>query len=149
MRFITNGLAGMAVLASLSTLSACSLMDKSSTALPYGDWQLNEVSLDGQTLSLSDSENRFTLALNAEGNATGQVACNRWNGSSVVTASTVQVENAGSTRKRCHFKDERVAALEGRYLRNLKQPVNYQLKGGVLQLTISDSEQWRFSLVSN
>ena len=145
---ISNGLAGLAVMASLASLSACSLMEKSSLTLPYGDWQLGEVSQGGNTLSLSGNETRFTMVLNADGVATGQVACNRWNGKSKVTDRTVQIENAGSTRKRCHFEDERLKRLESRYLRSLQQPVNHQLTDGLLQLTISDNEQWRFSVTS-
>lgn len=144
MRFIKSSLTGLLIATGLFNMSACSLLGKSDAALPYGDWQLSEITQGSERMSLQYSDNRFTLSLNSDGTASGQVACNRWNGKSIVTDKTVQIENAGSTRKRCHISDERLQALEGRYLRSLKSEIGYQLKEGQLRLTIGEREQWIF-----
>lgn len=144
MRLMNIGLTGSVVGIGMILMSGCSHMGKAGSEMPYGDWQLQQVTASGATLTLADSENRFTLSLNAEGTASGQVACNRWNGRSVITDKTLQIESAGSTRKRCHFNDARLQALEGRYLRHLKEPLPYQVKKGELHLTIGEQEHWTF-----
>lgn len=113
--------------------------------LPYGDWQLSEINQSGNRFSLAGTDTKFTLSLDAEGKAMGQVACNRWHGTGRVTEATLHISEAGVTRKRCRFSDDQLQTLEHRYLRALREPVAYQVGNGTLTLQLTPQEQWTFT----
>lgn len=134
------------MMAGALSMSACShTQPKQTPKLPYGDWQLSEISQGDDRLSLADADTKFTLSLDSEGKAMGQVACNRWHGTGTVTETTLHISAAGVTRKRCQFSDAQVQTLEHRYLRALREPVAYQVGNATLTLQLTPQEKWTFT----
>ena len=138
-KFRTTMFAGVVLMLAACTQKGTNEMN----SYPYGSWVLAEVVQDGKRHALQGE--MFTLVMSEEGQANGQVACNRWHGAGTATNDTLTVANAASTRRRCHAEASWISTLEMRYLRLLNDGATYVATDSQLTLTLSNNDQWLFA----
>ena len=122
-----------------------------------GSWQLSEIVKGATITAVLDPKAPYTLVFNTKGTASGKVACNRWQGKIFFdgdnAVSKFTLENAGTTRMRCHIENETARKLEQRFLRVLKGSVNVAMANGKLVLSFASGggeiEKWMFLPLEN
>lgn len=129
----------------LSGLSACSSNATTDhSALTDTEWRLSSVIENNETLSLTDDHPVFSLRLQSDGAANGQVACNRWNGRYQLGHDTLAISNTASTRARCHYAEDAMRSLGSRYLDGLQSASGFEVNDDELVLEITAEETWIF-----
>jgi len=107
-------------------------------------WQLTGFALHPDGQPLSPLPHVFSLHLDEEGRAHGQVACNRWHGSYRLSGRALRFSGLGSTKARCLFDDATVARLEREYLTRLAQGADVEVEYARLTMRFADGVLWHF-----
>lgn len=132
---------------SLMLLTACGAMaeqgDDSARGI-QGYWVLQTTQQGSMRLNLDNRDSEFSLRVQSDNRARGQVACNSWQGQIRLGTGIMRLERVREGRSRCSFDDRRVAALADRYLSALSSTAHYQVDGDQLAVALSNGEIWTF-----
>jgi len=154
-RRLPDRLSGMAVVVfaagALLLLSACASQVSTATGAEADQvtlertWQLHGVEpADGERLD--SLEQPYTFSVDADGQASGRAACNRWFANArFPEAGRLRFDGVGSTRALCQVHDAREQAFEHTFAQRMAQGVMaYHLEEGQLVLTLGNGDRWIF-----
>jgi heat shock protein HslJ len=125
------------------SLAACGVTPPPPKAGPVGAWDLSEFRLDTHEPT-RQPEAPFTLILDKEGGASGQVGCNHWQGRYSTALGRLFLEKVAVGRERCLIDDPDTSRLERLFLSRLESGASYRTEGDGMELTFADELQWRF-----
>lgn len=114
-----------------------------STEMLDRQWRLHAYQRPGE-MREADIQAPFILRIAADGDAGGQVACNRWfSRARFPEPDRLRLEAIGSTRMYCPLDDPRERALESRFGSLLSdEAVRWEVENGELVLQFGDGERW-------
>lgn len=137
----------LALLLALMLLTACAATAEQQDAQAggiHGRWVLQTTQQGSLRLDLGRRDSAFSLHVQGDNRARGQVACNTWQGQIRLGTGILRLDRVQAGRSRCTFDDRRVAALAGRYLSALSSTAHYQVDGDQLVVALSNGEVWTF-----
>jgi len=136
-------LAGSILLA--VTVGGCAQMARTATR-PFGDWRLTQVRHVNQVLPASEWKQAFTLTLREPDQASGTVACNRWNSRvSFPDRDEMRLQPPASTKMKCLIDEPAAQSFEREYLHRLGQGASYSVGQDKLTLKFADGAEWEFA----
>jgi len=124
-------------------------------------WQLQTVQSKNRAevndLQLDTTSPLITLRLtphtdNNQVTAHGVVGCNQWKGHAILSETHLTLQNAASTRKRCHYPNKTTERMINQFLPTLAHPHTHRMSGGELYLEKSDDPEapfWIFQAESH